>query len=691
VKKVLIGLAVLVVLVIAAAVIVPFFIPVETYKGQIAQQVRNATGRELAINGAVSLSLLPRLELEVNDVAFSNAPGGRAPEMAALSELRVRLELLPLLSREIQIDSFVLVDPVIHLEVDKDGRPNWEFEGMEAPEAADRPEAGKRAAEAKGQAGLAEIRLGDVRLVNGTVTYFDATSDESLELSDINVKVSLPDLDSPFEAEGDVVWNAEKVELEVGAEKPRELLSGGSTAVAIAVESEPIQLDYKGSLSTAEPLKAEGELELEIPSVRGLAAWAGKPLEMEGSGLGLLSVKGKVGVNGKQYSFSGAKIALDSMTADGEVMADLGRPRPYLKARLDVDKLDLNTYLPPQAAPPETADKASARPEQAGPPPEWSDEPIDVSGLRAADADLSLSAGEILVQEMKIGHSALSITLKDGKLTADLTELALYDGAATGRLVVDGSGEIPGVEKKFKLSGVQAEPFLRDAADLERLTGTADGDVAISAKGRSQRDMVQALNGTGSIKFSDGAIKGINLGAMVRNVKSAFLDKGAREAQKTDFAELSGTFQIQNGILRNDDLKLLNPLLRLSGAGTADLPQRTVNYRVEPKAVATTKGQGGEADLTGVTVPVIIEGPWHDLSFRPDLAGMVGEALKDPSKALEGAKETVKGLKEGAVGTVEGVFEGVTKPEPPGAEEAEEEGGLPLPDAGEALKGLFGK
>ncbi len=203
--------------------------------------------------------------------------------------------------------------------------------------------------------------------------------------------------------------------------------------------------------------------------------------------------------------------------------------------------------------------------------------------------------------------------------------------------------------------------------------------------------MVQALSGAGSIKFSDGAIKGINLAAMVRNVKSAFLDKGAREAQKTDFAELSGTFQIQNGILRNDDLKLLNPLLRLDGAGTVDLPKRTVNYRIEPKVVATIEGQGGEAEVGGITVPVIIEGPWHDLSYKPDLAGMVGETLKDPSKALEAAKETVKGLKEGAAGTVEGVLGGVTKPEPSGAGEAEDTGGLPIPDPGEALKSLFGR
>lgn len=682
-KKIIWILVALVVVVVAAALIVPFFIPVETYKEQIALQVRDKTGRDLAIDGPVRFSLLPSLELEVHDVTFSNAPGGRAPEMAKLSQLRIQLELLPLIRGEVEVGSFVLVDAVIHLEVDENGRPNWEFAA--APAAAPAPEAEKPAGKAPGAPGLADIRLGDVRLVNGTVSYFDARSGETLDLSGINMKVSLPDLDSPLEVDGEVVWNDEKVEMEVWAERPRQLVEGGTTAVNFRVGSKHVALEYEGSLSVGEPLEAAGAVELDVPSIRELAAWAGKPLEAEGSGFGPLSVKGKVGVEGKKYTFTGAKLALDTMTADGEFAVDLTSARPYVKARLDVDRIDVNTYMPPPA---EAEEPAQPAPEAAPAPADWSDEPIDVSWLNAADADLSLSAGAILVQDMKIGRSALTVALKDGRMVVDLTELALYEGKATAHLVVDGSGEVPAVEKKFDLVGVQAEPLLRDAAGFDRLEGTANGNISISARGHSQREMVKALNGSGSIKFTDGAIKGINIAAMVRNVKSAFLDKGAREAQKTDFAELSGTFRIEKGVLRNDDLKLLNPLLRVNGAGTADMPKRTVNYRLEPKAVATIEGQEGEEDLRGITVPVIIEGPWHDLSYRPDLTGMLGEALKDPTKALEGAKEAVEGLKEGVTGGIGGMLEDVVKPEAPTTEAPADS---PLPDPLEGMKRLFGK
>ena len=100
--------------------------------------------------------------------------------------------------------------------------------------------------------------------------------------------------------------------------------------------------------------------------------------------------------------------------------------------------------------------------------------------------------------------------------------------------------------------------------------------------------------------------------------------------------------------------------------------------------MASLEGQGGTADAGGITVPVIIEGPWHDLKYRPDLAGMIGDVAKDPTKALEGAKDTVKKLKEG--GGVEEVLKGIVQPP---AGDTEQGGGL-IPDPKKVLKGLFG-
>ncbi len=181
--------------------------------------------------------------------------------------------------------------------------------------------------------------------------------------------------------------------------------------------------------------------------------------------------------------------------------------------------------------------------------------------------------------------------------------------------------------------------------------------------GASQRAIVSNLNGNGSLAFTDGAVKGINLGAMLRNVGSAFLDASAGTPQQTDFTEITGTFTITNGVLDNQDLQLLSPLLRVAGAGTVDMPPRTVNYRITPKLVASGEGQGGQSGASGITIPVVVSGPWSDLSFKPDLAGALQNTLKDPAKAKEAVQETIKTITEGdgkkdPVGAVRGLLRG---------------------------------
>ena len=232
-------------------------------------------------------------------------------------------------------------------------------------------------------------------------------------------------------------------------------------------------------------------------------------------------------------------------------------------------------------------------------------------------------------------------------LDLQLTELALYDGVGAGRIVVDASPEVPRIDVTFDLTGLAAEPFLKDAAGFERLSGSGAVKISASTSGRSQRQFVETLNGSGEIAFADGAISGINLAAMVRNVGAAFLDSSAGEARKTDFTELSGSFTITNGLLRNNDLLLLSPLLRLEGKGTANLPPRTLDYRLTPRVAATTEGQGGRRNVAGISVPVIIEGPWSDLSYKPDLAALITEELINPGNAKDAVKGIIKSLKPG--------------------------------------------
>lgn len=684
-KKVLIGIAVLVVLLVVAVVAVPFLVPKDEIKARITQGVQEATGRTLTIAGDLNVSVLPNLELVVEDVAFENAAGAADPNMAALKELRLKLQLLPLISGNVQVDEFLLVDPVINLEIDQNGKPNWQF--ADAAPASDAPAAsGDSESSGGGGSAINQISLGNIQLVNGNLKFTDAASGATHEVSAINLAVKLTDLDSPFTADGSMQWHAKTIDLSVKSENPRGLTTGEEAPVALSVGTDVIKLSFDGSVATAAQLLVAGALDVSTPSIRDLAAWTGNPIEFEGSGLGPFNLAGSVKVDGSTYSFTEAKLGIDEISGDGSVTVATAGAKPQIDAELNLGVLDLNPYLPPEkeGATAEGGATASGGSSGAGggsdaAPSDWSDDPIDVSGLQAVNANFALTVAGILVQEIKVGQSALNVGLKDGLLNVDLTELNLYDGKGSGKLTVDGRNQVPTITEQFSLSGIAAEPLLTDAAGFDRLSGTGELEIEVTATGASQRQMVENLNGQGAVTFNDGAIKGINLAAMVRNAANAFLDSNAGETQKTDFAELSGTFDIKNGLLSNNDLKLLSPLLRVEGKGTSDLPSRTVDYRVEPKAVASLEGQGGDAGASGITVPVLVSGPWHNLSYKPDLTGAIEGIAKDPTKALE----SVGG---GAGKALEGVLKGGDS----GGGESSG-GGLKVPeDAGKALKGLFG-
>jgi AsmA protein len=656
-KKILIGLGVVIVLLVLAVLIVPALIPVDTYKAQIVSRLEAATGRTVRIDGPMTLSVLPVLGVSAEKVSLANAPGRTPAQMVTLDKLDVRIAVFPLLRGQLVVDAFVLEKPVIALSVDKAGTPNWQFAAKAAAPAAPVPGARNpppAASPGGGSAPISGLSLSDVRIVDGQATYADARTGASYQADAINMTVSLPSLTSPMQASGSLVWNQQKISLTLNLADPNALLTGTSTAIDAKLSGDPLTLAFKGQMSSGKAVAARGDLDLDVPSVRKLAAWAGKPLTAPGSGFGPLKISGTVDVAGAKAAFTKATLSLDAIKGSGDFRYDGTGAKPDVNARLALGTLDLNPYLPPQsggggtgapAAPSGPAHPPAApasAPAGATPSHEWSDVPIDFSPLRAADADLDLAVDGLIYRKIKIGKSHLTVALKGGRLVADLTDMALYQGNGKAKVTADDSQATPAVGLDFDLAGVQANPLLSDAMDLTRLEGTANGAVSVTGHGASQRAIVSSLDGSGKVQFLNGAIRGIDIPAMVRNVTSAFT--GAQGGpQKTDFSEMGGTFTIKNGILTNNDMAMQSPLLRVSGKGTVDIPKQTVDYRVEPKMVASLQGQGGQGNLGGIAVPVVVQGPWDNLSYKPDLSGMVKSLTTNPPKSLNDLKNMFKG------------------------------------------------
>src|SRR5215472_5594553 len=410
------------------------------------------------------------------------------------------------------------------------------------------------------------------------------------------------------------------------------------SGVEASVSSDVLNFDFKGKGTAALPTSASGTIDLKVPSVRKLAAWGGAPMP-QGEGFGPLAIAGKLAMTGNEIKFDDARLSLDAIKGKGDIALNTGGAKPDIKGDLELEALNVNPYLPPEKG---GAATAGVKPASGG---AWSDDPIDVSALKVANVDFQLSASTIQFRKIKIDKSAVTLRIKDGHLTTDLTQLATYGGGGKATVTLDGSAAEPALSLSASMSGIDVDKLLIDAIGLDRLTGKGSLEVSLTGKGKSERHLISSLNGHGNFNVTNGEIKGLDLLKMLNMAATnvANLASLGGGGNTTPFSHLTGSWTMTNGIMHNNDLVLESPGLKAAGAGTVDLPTRNVDYKVTPQVV-------------GLSVPVLIKGPWDNLSYVPDLAGIV-QGL--PGAVVGGAGNIVKGGAGAAGDVVKGIVPGL--------------------------------
>jgi AsmA protein len=312
-----------------------------------------------------------------------------------------------------------------------------------------------------------------------------------------------------------------------------------------------------------------------------------------------------------------------------------------------VDKLDLDRYL---GAPEK---QAKAKPEaKREKKQKEEDTPVDLSALKGINAKGRLQVGQLEVRGLKLAELNAQVSAANGRVTVAPHSAKGYEGALEGELTVDANRNEVALRETLK--GVSIGPILRDFADQDRLEGKGDVALDVRTAGATVNAMKRNLDGTAKVLLRDGAVKGINLGEVIRKAQgmlgggssSPAQGQSAGEGQKTDFTELSASFRIRNGIAHNEDLDAKSPLFRLGGAGDINIPASSLDYLAKASIVATSRGQGGKEreDLSGLTIPVRLTGPFDNLSYKVDTRGLARDALK--SRAGGKVKERLEENKD---------------------------------------------
>lgn len=647
IRRLLTFLIGLVLIVVIAAIIIPFLIPESVYRDRAQIAASENLGREVNLAGEVSLRLLPSVQIQARNVTIANEEGFGDTPFAEMAEMRVGVQLWPLLSRNIVIDEFVLVDPVIRLE-QRGSRNNW---GLGPDTDEDTATAASEGFIRRPGALPFEASLGDIRIENGFISY---TADGGTrEIEGLDLDIHMPGLDEPLEITGALTADGENMTIALHLGSVRGFFEGEQIAARLDLGGNLIDLSFDGNILEGEDIRYAGRVSSDIPSIRALAAFAGSPLPA-GAGLENFALSGNLSGGMNVFTLDASEssrddhIRLDDTVGTGRLSVSLEGARPSIDGALSLPRLDVTPYIP---VVPET-ETAS------GGVPEWSTERLDLSALGLVDANLDLTVGQLTVQEIDVSDAALDVEIVNSRLEANLTRISLYEGGGRATFVANARTATPSFRIFADLQSVSALPLLDAAAGFDRLSGTGRLTIDLLAAGNSQAELMNGLGGTGEFAFADGAIRGVNLAQAIRGIESALTNRrlpdGFGEQEETDFSALEGTFTVANGIATNNNLVMLSPLVRVDGAGTVGIGPQTFNYRLRPRAVASIQGQGGERDLRGVVVPIIIGGTFNNPQIGIDW-NVVGQALlqgaiqgaisgEDPEDALRNALGNALGL-----------------------------------------------
>jgi AsmA protein len=653
----------LVVVIIAAMLLIPLFVDVQKYKPVLESKVTDATGRPFSVGDDLRLSLFPWAGVSFSDLRLGSPAGFAEKEFVTIKSFEVRVKLLPLISKDIQIKRFVVNEPRIHLVTDKTGRANWEQPEQPKPPPKDTPtqKEAQPPAEDTGRFDLpiSALTVGNLAINNGSALWDDRKGGIRREISQINLALKDVSLERPVTLAFSALLDQKPISIE-GTVGP---IGQGFQAKTIPIELslkalKQLAMRLKGSLEN--PLTNPGvNMDIDIAefSPRDLLAALGQEFPVKTSdpkALNRIALKTRVKADAGNVSLSNGTMSLDqSKLTFSAAASDFSRPS--LKFDLDLDQIDLDRYLPPPGGqPPAGKSSAGAKPRAEKP---------DYAPLRRMILDGTAKIGRLTASKARVEDVLLQIKAKDGVISLDPIKLKMYQGNATGKAVLNVATDTPKSDLNLRINDIQVNPLLKDVLEKDFLEGRTNADIALTLIGDAPEQIKKTLNGKGDLRFNDGAIVGIDLASMARNVQSAFGMGSQQGGQRprTDFTELAVPFTVQNGVANTAGSSLKSPFIRILAAGTADLVKETLDFRVEPKAVASITGQGDAAQRSGLMVPVLVSGTFASPKFRPDLSAAAKQKIekqilesKEAQNLLE--KEELKPLEKSVKGTLKGLL-----------------------------------
>ena len=643
------------VIVIAAVALLLFFDP-NDFRDTISTQVKNATGRDLTIEGDLSISLFPWLAVEIGRTTLGNADGFGDEPFVNFDSARLSVRVMPLLTRqEIAVGTAALDGFEANLAVAADGTTNWD-DLAQAGQASD-----GAAAESDTGGGDVMLDIANVSLNDARINYADAQSGSRYSVTDLNLATGRIAAGETFDIDGGFAFTAEPGELAGNlsiagsitlGEAMQSLTTDGlsidgsiaglvseptefrlvSRSIALDAEREQIDLGEidltvlgLSMAATVEPYGYSGTSDLSAAlrvaefSLKELMRTLDiePPVTADENALQRLSFEANAVVGQTALTLTSMNLVMDDTTMTGELAVPLTESGS-LAFNLVADSITLDNYMAP-------ADEAAAETEEPA-----ADIEIPVDLIRTLKAQGSVRMAEAFLGPIAFTDMELGVNGADGRLRLHPITANFFDGGYQGDVRIDTAGSAPTLSVNERIANVNLAAMAKALYDADNITGTINGSFELGGSGATLSAIAADIDGNMAFELLDGAWEGTDVWHQLRSARALYKREAPPEPRnppRTEFSSITATGVVTDGVFQNDDLLAQMPFLRVTGNGEVDLGVREIDYSVQARVLEKPEFMSGASDeelsdFTEALIPIRITGSLANPSFRPDIEAM---------------------------------------------------------------------
>lgn len=576
------------------------FFDINNLKPEIIDAVKKHTGRELTITDDLNWTIYPSVGINLGGVTLSNPKGFTPTSMLHVNNALAEVSLMPLFNREIYVTKLNLDGAVINLVTRKNGQTS--LDGLTGSNTSVKS---NTSATQPSQSQIANIEIGGISIANTKINIIDEAKGESQTYTLNSFTLGRITLD-----------NFAPITYEISANlTDMKITSKGYGELKLSSDFNIIVIDKLKTQTVA-----EGD---SIPNKKMTTA---------------LGVNSTIELDKKQVMADIKLLSHELINASGKLIVSYGATVPQISADFKIGDLDIDQFLPKS----EVATRG--KPESTN--VQQATEP-DLSMLKSLDLNAKLAIKSLKVANLTSQNWSVELGVKNGILDIKQLTADFYQGKFLLNAQVDARQAVTSYQFDKQITGVQIQPLLKDAVDVDLLAGTVNFKLKGSGKSMLPDALKKNLLATGRFEITDGALYDINIAQMIRSAQAKLkgdFSNEIKEERKTDFSSLTGTFSLKNGIAANPDLSMASPLLRLGGMGSANLMTEFLDYRLTASLVNTLIGQGSndKYSFSSIDIPLTITGSFQKPEYALDTKVLLNNQLKEEAdKAKEKLKDSL--------------------------------------------------